>query len=180
MDNKHLDWNFATSGENELRSAIELYGQHLLRYCHNVLCDYADAQDAVQITFIKAYNKRKTFRSGTSLIAWLYRIAYTTCIDILRKKKFMIIMPQIQTKTNTPMEDEQIGDDLKAALLKLTATERALVFSRVIDEKSYSDLEAIYHVSASTLRKRFERAKTKLAKALVETNSYYLRMEDRR
>lgn len=59
MEASNLDYTFAMGGECELRCAIDLYGQPLLRYCHNILCDYFEAQDVVQITFIKAYNKRK-------------------------------------------------------------------------------------------------------------------------
>ena len=92
MKASDLNNTFATGGEYELRCAIELYGQPLLRYCHNILCDYFEAQDVVQMTFIKAYEKRKSFKSGTSLSAWLYRIAYTTCIDSLRKKKLLFFL----------------------------------------------------------------------------------------
>ena len=178
MEEKNLDRDFASGGEYELGIAIELYGQPLLRYCHNILCDYAEAQDAVQITFIKAYNKRKKFKSGTSLSAWLYRIAYTTCIDILRRKKLLFFLPQGLSQRETNSDSNLISDDLKTALLALSPSDRALVFNRVIDEKSYADLEAIYNVPAATLRKRYERAKTKLGKLLKEMNPYYLRLEE--
>ncbi len=180
MKAEELNDTFATGGEYELRCAMKLYGQPLLGYCHNILCDYFEAQDAVQMTFIKAYNKRKSFKSGTSLSAWLYRIAYTTCIDLLRKKKLLSFLPYINAKSFIKEESEEssfIGDDLKEALLTLSTEERALVFSRVIDEKSYAELEEIYRVSSSALRKRYERAKRKLSKALQETNSYYERLE---
>lgn len=180
MEAGDLDNTFATGGEYELRCAMELYGQPLLRYCHNILCDYFEAQDVVQITFIKAYNKRNSFKTGTSLSAWLYRIAYTTCIDWLRKKKLLFFLPFVNVQSFIEQKGENssfIRDDLKEALLTLSPGERALVFNRVIDEKSYAELEEIYHVSSSTLRKRYERAKKKLSKALQKTNSYYERLE---
>lgn len=179
MDENSLSQNFSTGGESELGYAIERYGQQLLRYCHNILCDYAEAQDAVQITFIKAYDRRKNFQSGTSLSAWLYRIAYTTCIDILRKRKLLFFMPKTQSSYDSyAIEDSFIEADLKTALLTLSPAERGLIFSRIIDEKTYEELESIYNVSSATLRKRYERAKKKLAKALKETNPYYLRLEE--
>lgn len=36
-----------------------------------------------------------------------------------------------------------------------------------MDEKAYSELEIIYNTSAATLRKRYERAKKKLASDLI-------------
>ena len=175
MDVDTLNNTFSTGGDYELECAIQLYGHQLLRYCHNILCDYHKAQDAVQITFIKAYNKRASFRRGNSLSAWLYRIAYTTCMDILRKRKLLFFIPE--TKDILPNTSTNfINEDLKEALLKLTGAERALIFSRVIDEKSYKELEEIYQIPANTLRKRYERAKNKLIKAFEIEDPYYKRI----
>lgn len=176
MEESNLDLTFSLGGEEELEHAMKLYSQSLLRYCNNILCDYEEAKDAVQITFIKAYEKRKFFKPGTCFSEWLYRIAYTTCMDSLRKKRW-------QRLFQTYLEDEidkkeYINEELKEALLKLKPLERALVFSRVIDEKSYAELEKIYGISASTLRKKYERVKNKLAKLLKEANTYYRRLEE--
>ena len=171
MNSNHLNYTFTSGGDKELNDAIEQYGQPLLRYCHNILCDYYEAQDVVQITFIKAYKKRKSFKSGTSLSAWLYRIAYTTCMDSLRKKKYLFF--KLTPKDN---DSTFMSEDLKSALSTLSPQDRALVFSRVIDEKSYLELEEIYQIPASTLRKRFERAKKGLANVLKEKNAYYARL----
>ncbi|MGM9988218.1 MAG: RNA polymerase sigma factor [Bacillaceae bacterium] len=172
MERNDLNDSFSSGGEKELNEAIEQYGQARLRYCHNILCDYHEAQDAVQITFIKAYDKRRSFKRGTSLSAWLYRIAYTACMDSLRKKKVRMFFRLYKEDDTTYM-----NDDLKVALSILSPQDRALVFSRVIDEKSYSELEAIYQIPATTLRKRYERAKKKLASILKENNDYYVRLE---
>jgi RNA polymerase sigma-70 factor (ECF subfamily) len=72
---------------------------------------------------------------------------------------------------------DHINADLKQALLTLSPEDRALIFSRVIDEKSYMELEELYRVPAVTLRKRYERAKKKLSKALQEINPYYEKLE---
>lgn len=172
MNREDLDKSFSKGGEEVLEYAMELYGQPILRYCHNILCDYEDGKDAVQITFMKAYSNRQAFKEGTKFSAWLYRIAYTTCMDILRKRRWNIFqsLPRVN--------EEYISEALQQSLLTLSGLERALLFSRVIDKKSYVELEEIYHVSASTLRKRYERVKNKLAKQLKQKNSYYRGMEE--
>lgn len=170
VDEKELEESFATGGDEEINYAIELYGQGLLKYCHSITGNYHDAQDIVQMTFIKAYSKRKKYKPGTSLSAWIYKIAYNTTIDTMRKRKVLFFLKENEEDTS------YISEDIKEALKSLTIADRALVFSRVIEEKSYSELEYIYGVSATTLRKRYERAKKKLAKALMDTNSYYERL----
>ncbi|WP_425448426.1 RNA polymerase sigma factor [Dethiothermospora halolimnae] len=153
MEEKILEESFSDGGEYELECTIELYGHSLLRYCHNILCDYHKAQDVVQVTFIKAYNKRKSFKKGYSLSAWLYSIAYNTCMDVLRKnrrRKILFFIPEVRINTVDSSTDF-MSEGLKKALLKLTGAERALIFSRIMDEKSYKELEIIYQVSAATI-----------------------------
>ena len=75
MDAQALDASFVAEEEDALSQMIDRYGQPLLRYCHHILCDYHEAQDAVQITFYKAYTHRARFQPGTNLSAWLYRLA---------------------------------------------------------------------------------------------------------
>ncbi|MDO4270322.1 MAG: sigma-70 family RNA polymerase sigma factor [Eubacteriales bacterium] len=164
MDAHMLDEQFASGGDDVLAEAIALYGQPLLRYCHHILCDYHDAQDAVQTTFIKAYDNRKRFRAGTSLSAWLYRLAYTTCIDALRRRKLQLFTPPPAAP-----DPDYIGDDLRRALETLSPEQRALVYGRVIEQRSFDALAVIYGKPAATLRKRYERARRKLAQALEGT-----------
>lgn len=154
MDAHTLEERFAAGCEQALADAIALYGQPLLRYCHHILCDYHEAQDAVQTTFIKAYDNHKRFRPGTSLSAWLYRLAYTTCVDMLRRRKHQLLTPPPVAE-----DPDYIGEDLR----------RALVYGRVIEQRSFDALAVIYGKPAATLRKRYERARKKLAQALAGT-----------
>lgn len=61
-----------------------------------------------------------------------------------------------------------MSEELLEALSKLSGMERALIFNRIIEERDYKELEEIYHLPAATLRKRYERARKKLAKQLIE------------
>lgn len=154
--------------EQDLSAAIGRFGQPLLRYCHHILCDYHDAQDAVQTTFLKAWEHRGGFRAGSSLQAWLYRLAYTTCVDMLRRRKRWLPPPPVQREG-----DGYIGPELRAALQSLTAEERGLVYGRVMEERSYEELAQIYGVSPAALRKRYERARKKLAGLLTAKEERY-------
>lgn len=169
--NKDIDMlnNYFDTGEEEiLNKAIDIYGQSILKYCHNILCDYHEAEDVTQDVFIKAYKKREKFKAGTSLSAWLYRIAYTTCMDTLRKRKITMFIDKDFKNKYSNSTNSYISDELKYALLKISPRDRALIFSRVFDNKDYSELEIIYKASSQSLRKRYERAKKKLANILRE------------
>lgn len=167
-----LNKYFSTGKEEILNKAIDIYGHSILKYCHNILCDYHEAEDITQEVFIKAYRKRNKFKEGTDLSAWLYRIAYTTCIDALRKRKVTMFIYKDLKDEYESSDNPYMSDELKEALLKISPKDRALIFSRVFDNKDYSELEVIYKVSSQSLRKRYERAKKKLANILRKNNIY--------
>ena len=101
--------------EQDLEKLVHAHTAALLRYCTGLLGCEADAQDAVQKTFIKAWQQRHTLRhDGTdNERAWLYRIAYRTSLDMLRAIKRAAAYP-----TPEPLEqDPGISEELRSALL---------------------------------------------------------------
>ena len=170
--------NDFTSGSHQaLKEIMQEYGPALLRYCHNILCDYHEAQDALQMTFIKAYEKRASFKNGAPISPWLYKIAYTTCIDILRRKKFSLVTPEPVPGPEVQEDEGYIPDNIREALMTLTVADRALVFGRVIEERSYDELSDILGKNAAALRKRYERARRKLMDILRDDYPYYAKKE---
>jgi len=151
-----------------LSEIIEIYGMAILKYCHSILCDYHEAQDAAQITFVKAYTKGYLYKAKGNISPWLYKIAYNTCLDILRKRKF-VILSETLPEGSYEMPDITLSEELKAAFLTISPTDRALVYSRVINEMDYKELSIIYGASVSALQKRYARAKKKLADAILES-----------
>ena len=88
--------------EQDLEKLVHAHTAALLRYCTGLLGCEADAQDAVQKTFIKAWQQRHTLRhDGTdNERAWLYRIAYRTSLDMLRAIKRAAAYPTPTTTSS--------------------------------------------------------------------------------
>ena len=150
----------------DLQTMAEAHSKSLLRYCSAILRDYHEAQDVVQSTFLKALSKRNTIKGD--LAPWLYRTAYNNCIDLLRRRKWQrFFMEEHDSAAIYHMED-CMSEEIKKALGVLTPEDRALVISRALDDLDYEQLSLIYDANPAALRKRYERAKRKLAKALRE------------
>ncbi|ANN18832.1 RNA polymerase subunit sigma-70 [Amycolatopsis orientalis] len=64
----------------------ERHRRELQVHCYRMLANYEDAQDLTQETFLRAWNKRESFRGNASLRTWLYRIATNACLDFLDKR----------------------------------------------------------------------------------------------
>ena len=165
MNCDELLYAYMYGGEKGLESVIEAYGSGILRYCHSILCDYHEAQDVQQLTFIKAYQKRDTFgKDGDmNLKAFLYKIAYNNCIDIIRRRKKAVLF---SFGKNKDRDYDYIPEVIQNALLSLSDIDRAIVYSHAVDEITFAELAEIYNKTPATLRKRYERARKKLAKLL--------------
>src|SRR5258705_11153025 len=68
------------------RDAIPLLDQ-LYGGARRMTRNHADAEDLVQNTMLKAYAGFRSFRQGTHLRAWLFRIMHNTWIDDYHKTR---------------------------------------------------------------------------------------------
>jgi RNA polymerase sigma-70 factor (ECF subfamily) len=68
---------------------VERYDARLLRIAHNVTHNREDAQDAVQETFLKAFQHLDGFREDSKFSTWLIRITVNQSLMKLRKQRSM-------------------------------------------------------------------------------------------
>ncbi|MCL1786436.1 MAG: sigma-70 family RNA polymerase sigma factor [Defluviitaleaceae bacterium] len=161
-----------TKTDVDLEHIVATYGDAILRYCHLLLGDYHEAQDAVQTTFIKAFYSPAAGRYAPGdMSPILYKIAYNGCMDILRRRKrfFSFLEREKSAASHSyimPHDENGIGEEVAAALDSLSPKDRALVINRLVDGMDYDTLDRVYGASPAALRKRYERAKKKLADAL--------------
>ncbi|NRQ33707.1 RNA polymerase subunit sigma-70 [Nonomuraea sp. NN258] len=71
----------------------ERYRRELHVHCYRMLAHYEDAQDMTQETFLRAWNKRESFKGHAALRTWLYRIATNACLDFLDKRNDRVPVP---------------------------------------------------------------------------------------
>jgi RNA polymerase sigma-70 factor (ECF subfamily) len=63
---------------------LEQHRRELTGFCYRMLGSGAEAEDAVQETFVKAWQAADRFEGRSSVRTWLFRIAGNVCIDMGR------------------------------------------------------------------------------------------------
>ncbi|MBQ2974694.1 MAG: sigma-70 family RNA polymerase sigma factor [Clostridia bacterium] len=72
--------------KNDVEKAVEEYADMIFRVCIVILKNEADAQDAVQETFLKYIQKAPRFESGQHEKAWLIKVATNYSRNVLKRK----------------------------------------------------------------------------------------------
>ncbi|WP_245368292.1 RNA polymerase sigma factor [Paenibacillus silagei] len=160
-------------GEGGLYSdVIRLYQQRIYLYCYRLLNNKEDAEDAVQDILIKAYQNIGQYKPQADFTSWLYKIAYHHCLNLLRRQKFQQQVRKLLRQEVTEKSAEQIAQNrlfsepVSAALGKLDVEDRNLLILRIYEDKSFAEISEILGVSTATVRKRYERTREKLKKAI--------------
>ena len=63
------------------------YAGMVYRHCLHMLSRPEEAEDAAQESMLRAFRAYDGYR-GEGTATWLYRIAHTTCLDILRSARW--------------------------------------------------------------------------------------------
>ena len=162
------------------RTALDLlsqaHGREIYRYCRMMLGDPERAQDALQTTFVQAYEGLSRFRRGSSPRTWLYSIARHRCLDLLRSsrrwERRATGLDGISETAASPGGPEQALLEKEArralqdCLSRLAAPARDAVVQRHIEGLSYDEMAEVSRELAGTLRVRVARALPLLRRCL--------------
>ncbi len=148
----------------------------------------ADAEDLVQETYLKAYRAYGSFKAGTNLKAWLYRILTNTFINAYRSKRRHPDETELEevedfylyrrlggleaAAAGRSAEDEVLesftDEDVKQAIESLPENFRITVLLSDVEGLSYKEIAEITGVPIGTVMSRLHRGRRALQKALHE------------
>ena len=128
------------------------------------------ADDLVQETLTKAWNKFDTFEEGTNLKAWLFTIMRNEFYSQMRKRGREVQDSEGVFAAQLATHPEQQGhmdlEDFRGALEALPEDQREALMLIGANGFSYEEAAAIAGVAVGTIKSRVSRARTRLAKDL--------------
>lgn len=163
----------ALQSGNENASAeiyTQLYDKIYYR-CLTLLKDKATAKDATQDIFLKVFAKISTFQPNTDFGAWVYRITYNHCLNVIKKNGRFRLEELKESAKLTDDQHEQTAKrklaemnlrHLHAALSHLSPPDRMLMLARYRDGLPIVQVAALLELGESAVKMRLSRLRTKL------------------
>ena len=175
VDQARLDQRFE---QEAIPLLSEMYGA-AMRLTRNP----SDAEDLLQETYLRAYRGFGSFKEGTNLRAWLYRILTNAFINTYRKRQ-----REPQTISDSEVEEwylyERLGaegaeasaeaqvleslpdEDVQEALASLPDQFRLAVLLADVEGFSYKEIAEILEVPIGTVMSRLHRGRRALERRL--------------
>lgn len=163
---------FRSGNEEAFRAIHDRYRQRMYAYARQMLAgSAADAEDAVQEIFVRAYAGLRANHRELALRAWLYRIAHNRCIDELRRPQVFAtdeMAAAVSGSSHDPVARLEQRDALRrliADVQRLPDQQRSALLMRELAGMSYSDLAGALGISVPAVKSLLVRARVSLAQA---------------
>ncbi len=175
----------------DVGALFEDFAPRVLAFCHRMLGDRTEAEDATQETFLKAHRAARSFEAGCAPSTWLFAIARNTCLDRLRTRGLRTFdsLEALLAEAGTAPEGtavdaarqvertayvEAVRDGcLTATLSALSPDQRAAFVLRVFCGLSTAEAALVLRRTENAVRLLLHRARTALREFLCRSCSWY-------
>ena len=163
---------FRAGNEDAFRVIHDRYRARMLAYARQMLASSsADAEDAVQEIFVRAYAGLRANQRDLALRAWLYRIAHNRCVDELRRPRALAV-EAVEDLREAPGPDPHARVEQREVLRRLIVDvqhlpeqQRSALLMRELGGMPYADLAGAMGVSVPAVKSLLVRARVGLAQA---------------
>jgi RNA polymerase sigma-70 factor (ECF subfamily) len=154
-------------------SLVERYRDRLGRYAVRMLGNAADAEEALQDTFVRGYRSLARCRPE-GFRFWLFGILAKRCrtyaTQRARRQDFIVNSEHIVTTAATAGFEEADGwrETIEWALRQLPADQREAFLLKHVEDLSYDEMEQLTGTRVPALKMRVFRARSALRQLLEE------------
>ena len=166
--------------QSAFEQIVRRYQRPIVSLITRMTGDRALAEDLAQETFVKAFRSLAAFDTTRRLSSWLFRIAHNTTVDAIRRSR---PPPASIDSTHSasaagldepatppepdPVERQELGRALEAALAQLRPDQRAAIVLRYENGLSFVEIGTVLGVPEVTARSHVHRARKELARLLT-------------
>ena len=168
--------------EPAFRYLVDTYQDRVFNTAMGIVQNAEDAEDVAQEVFIQVYRSISTFKGESKLSTWLYRIATTRSLDLLRSKKSKKrfgFLQRLFGEGNEPvmeipdfnhpgvqLDRKENAAKLFRAISRLPENQKIAFTLHKLEDLSYQEVSEIMKTSLPAVESLMHRAKQNLRKML--------------
>ena len=167
MDEQRLIARILDGHESDYGYFLERYGGEVFAIVSRLVPNREDAEELTQDAFVRAYSRLDSFIGRSSFSTWVCRIAYTTTVSWLRKKRVKYLSIEDRQglsdkEVDEALDDESRLDELREAIALLKPDEQMLLELYYFESRPIADIAYILDVEPGTIATRLHRIRRKL------------------
>src|SRR5688572_29183195 len=149
---------------DDLPALIQAHHSDCIIYAERMLGSRADAEDAVQDTWLRAMRAFDRYDPSRPFRPWLFRILLNTVRSHLRQRRYWWnkwsdgVDPDAIDTSEMPVPHDSRLDALRVAVVALPDSLREAFLLKYVSNLSYTDMEQATGASVSALKMRVKRA----------------------
>lgn len=153
---------------------VDRYREPLGRYAYRMLGNRADAEEALQDTFVRAYRSLARCQPPAGFGPWVFGILVNRCRTYAARRarvQDVVLTSEVMMATASVAHSEgrdTLRDAIQRALAQLPGEQREAFLLRHVEGLSYEAMEEVTGARPSALRMRVFRAREELRKLLAE------------
>jgi len=150
----------------------ELYSKAMFNTAYRIVNNREEAEDMLQEAFTDCFRSIGSYRSESTLGAWLKTIVINKCINRLRKREAELVYVDDYSNFERPGEEEPEvtwpdTSVIAKAVEKLPDGYRVVFSLYLLEGYDHTEISQIMNISESTSKTQYLRAKNKLKKILI-------------
>ena len=151
---------------NDFGARVEELIPRLRRYARALTGERTAADDLVQDTLERAWNKLHLWRSGSDLRAWLFTIMHNVHVNQVRSRAAAASVSIDDEGADAPVRPTQNDllevRDIDAALQRLPSEQREVLLLVALERMSYDETARTLGIPIGTVMSRLARARERL------------------
>ncbi|MGL4909193.1 MAG: RNA polymerase sigma factor [Bacteroidales bacterium] len=153
---------------------VSLYSKRLYFHIRRMVLQHDDADEVLQLSFIKAWENIAKFRGDAKIYTWLYRIATNEALNFIKQNNRLqqlsaneaqVVLQQLAS-TNTHFNANNAQLLFEQALLTLPPKQRMVFQMRYYEETPYEEMAQILNTSVGALKASYHIASQKVEEFL--------------
>lgn len=178
LPDQHYITQIIGGNTNAFSILVDRYKDLIFSLALKMVKNREEAEEVAQDTFIKVFNSLEKFKGDSKFSTWIYKVAYNTCLDRMKKNKkdegniniddFSEHLVKTMENALSKMMDEERKKSIQDCLNLLPSDEGFLLTLFYFEDQSLEEIAKIMDITANNAKVKLFRSRKKLASILKE------------